>query len=88
MMILSAKFSFNLPYYLAIIFSEALKPDDKLLPQGLSMDYRLYEDRLEVYVECSLDIGSFASALDDILMHIAMLENMFSRLEADFSKSL
>jgi hypothetical protein len=87
-MILSAKLSFNLSYHLATIFSEALKPDDKLLPQGLSIDYKLYEDGLEVYIECSLDIGSFALALDDVLMHIAMLENVFSKLEVDFSKSL
>lgn len=88
MMLLSAKLSFYLPGYLAWIFSEALKPDDKLLPQGLSIDYKLHDDVLEVYVECGLDIGSFAYALDDILMHISMLEKLFVKLDIVSPKSL
>ncbi|MEM2740125.1 MAG: hypothetical protein QXQ29_04930 [Candidatus Bathyarchaeia archaeon] len=85
---LSAKLSFHIPTHLAWIFSEALKPDDRLLPRGLYIDYKPYEDGLEVYIECSLDIGSFAYALDDILMHIAMLGNLLAKLDIDSSKSL
>ncbi|MCS7112589.1 MAG: KEOPS complex subunit Pcc1 [Nitrososphaerota archaeon] len=88
MMSLSAKLSFHLPFRLAWIFSEALKPDDKLLPRGLSIGYKVSGEGLEVYIEYGLDIGSFAYALDDILMHIAMLENLFAKLGIDLSKSL
>lgn len=83
MMLLSAKLSFSIPRDLARIFSEALKPDDKLLPEGLSIQYDYYNDRLEVFIESDLDIGSFAAVLDDILMHISMLDGLFAKLEFD-----
>ncbi|MEM4462115.1 MAG: KEOPS complex subunit Pcc1 [Candidatus Bathyarchaeia archaeon] len=81
MILLSARLSFSIPRDLAWIFSEALKPDDKLLPEGLSINYDYYDDRLEVFIESDLDIGSFAAVLDDILMHISMLDRLFAKLE-------
>ncbi|MEM0383765.1 MAG: KEOPS complex subunit Pcc1 [Candidatus Caldarchaeum sp.] len=55
----------------------SLKPDDKPLPTGLSVDTRLEGRDVVVEVECTRGFASFLATLDDILSSAGLSERVY-----------
>lgn len=83
-----AKLKFILPYEEANLLSKVLSPENRLVPEGLKVECRASSSGLDTTIECILDLGSFVTALDDLLMHIGLLRKLLNKLEVDSPKDL
>ncbi|MEM4334629.1 MAG: KEOPS complex subunit Pcc1 [Candidatus Caldarchaeum sp.] len=55
----------------------SLKPDDKPLPTGLSVDTKLEGRAVVVEVECTRGFASFLATLDDVLGSASLSERVY-----------
>jgi tRNA threonylcarbamoyladenosine modification (KEOPS) complex Pcc1 subunit len=78
------KASINIEYQnqkQAEIITKSLTPDNKPLPENISIDMSFKGREVKIVVECICKIETFISTLDDILASICLTESLISLAE-------
>lgn len=65
----------------AEIVTKSLTPDNKPLPENISIDMSFKGREIKIVVECICRIETFISTLDDILASICLTESLISLAE-------